>query len=269
MIQQSYKKSLFFIIFLSSTMLLIGIWAGGKNKYTYSDLNFDPDNISELIAQFEVMEKENQLSIEDKYNLSVLVYKNKNYEKSKESFQELLNSGTGESNILISGFYNLGNNFFKLAEAKKEPEKALELYHKSLTSFRGAMELVDRDQKFFREETKKDDDILHNFILTKNRIKILTDQLKTNKQAEKQQQKPYQLIKQIESNESQVETLVKKLQPTANTKEILGIKEEIIKLRKENLDSIAIIKKQIQEQNNQKQSSSPPTPLKPSKQLTI
>ena len=228
MIQQNYKKSLFFIIFLSISMLLIGIWVGGKNKYSYSDFNFDAENITELITQFEVIEKEDQLSAEDKYNLSVLVYKNKNYIKSKKSFQELLNSGTGESNILISGFFNLGNNFFKLAEAEKEIEKALELYHKSLTSFRGALELINRNQKFFREETKKDDDILHNFILTKNRIKILADQLKTNKQAAKQQQNPYQLVKQIESNESKIELLIQRLQTIANTKEILEIKEEIL-----------------------------------------
>ena len=119
------------------------------------------------------------------------------------------------------------------------------------------------------EAVKKDDDILHNFILTKNRIKILADQLKTNKQAAKQQQNPYQLVKQIESNESKIELLIQRLQTIANTKEILEIKEEIIKLRKENLNSLAIIKKQVQEQNNQNQPSSPSTPLKPSKKLTI
>ena len=271
MIQINYKKSLISIIILSCLMILIGLWFGAKNKFVYSDFSFDPKSADELIMRLEKEQKENQFSLENRFNLSVLIYKNGNFEKSKESLQKLLNSGTNDSNLLISGFYNLGNTFFKIAETEKEIEKAIELYQKSLTSYRGALELIDRDRKFSKNSTKNNKDILHNFILAKNRIKILADQLKTNKQAEKQQQSPYQLIKQIETNESSIKSLVNNLQQTDDVREILEFREEILKLRKENLDNLAIIKKQVVEQGNQNSKQPSPQSISPnsSNKLTI
>lgn len=271
MIQINNKKPLIFVTILSSLMILIGLWFGAQNKFVYSGFSFDPNNVDELITRLEKEQNDNQLSLENRFNLSVLIYKDGDLEKAKKKLQELLNSGTGDSNILISGFYNLGNTFFKIAETEKEIENAIKLYQKSLTSYRGALELIERDRKFIKKSANNNQDILHNFILTKNRIKILTDQLKSNQQAEKQQQSPYQLVKQIESNESNIKSLINRLQQINDVKQVQEIREEVLRLRRENITNLTIIKKQLAEQGNHSPNHSPPPAISPNSanKLTI
>lgn len=242
---KNQKILAFFFIFSILITIALTTWMGNKDRLFYTDSKHLSKDIKYLKSNLPQIESSHESAILH-FNVGVLQYREEQFENAIRQFQDVLNQKNTSQQTRRAAFYNIGNAYFKKMESadKLPADQKLLILQKSLTAYRGAIEIEERQIRSEGESVERDSDLAHNYLLIQQHIKILKDQLKKKNRQENQNKTPYQLIEEVRELELEVQKILK----------AGGEKNKLMSLKEESLKKLSILKEKL---NNPK-SVTPP-----------
>lgn len=221
------------------------VWFGGKDRWKISGVGSSVSGRLSLADTLEADLKEQPDLATERYNLAHLYHEQGKFQESRELLSELLNSTSGSSEIVKKSFYNLGNDLFRLAEKEEDPEAALTLLKESLNYYRAVIDKEQQQAKYTTQDFSRDEDTRFNYVVVRQRIKILADMLEKQRKDQEQQKGLYALIKELIDQEKEIEKQLIVLQTEADSAAITEVRNTLLKKRTENLEKLQLVSQKI------------------------
>ncbi|MCP4749284.1 MAG: tetratricopeptide repeat protein [Proteobacteria bacterium] len=259
------KKAIAVSLVLSLILIGISTWWGGRERWEMAGLGPGLSATPSISKEYESRLEEQPDSIHLKYNLAYFYYRQGKFAEARELLKEVLDSAEGGNEFVKKTFYNLGNDFFRLAEEEGDPSQAIALLGESLEYYRAVIEKEKQEEKYSALDLRKDEDAHFNYAVVRRRIKILADQLEKRKKEQEQQKNLYTLIKELVSQEEEIKNRLLSMQEEPDSKKTVEKRNDLMKLRVENLRKLRLILEKIRQTLGASQPQLPSaSPRKPS-----
>jgi len=228
--------------------IAFSIWVGGKDRRALDAMNSQGVNQEAWVTQLEQAVEEKPESSLLKYNLANLYHHQKKYQDAQNLLQEVLNSKDLDQKLAENSLFNLGNNLYRQAEKEKELQKSLPLLRESLVYYKDLLDRQQREERFSSKKTENPTDQQLNYILVRQRIKILMDLLKQQKKEATQQKNIYQLLIEVKKKEEEIRQELQTLAQQGSSQQREQLRNRLLTKRRENRETIQVLRKKILEQ---------------------
>ena len=233
---------------ITSLLLLAGaIWMAGKERWQIQQIATEKNLTTEEIPKIEEILQAQNDEVVSQFNLGALNLQQQKFKEAKEILSELLNANQADEKIVKKLLFNLGNASFRLSEQEQDLSKALILLKESLTYYRAIIEKEKQDAKYSSTPFSKDEDAHYNYVLTRQRIKVLQDKLAQQQKEQANNKELYQLLKELRAKEAVISEQLKKMESDPFSEASLKIREELLRQHGEHLKQLAVIKEKMKQ----------------------
>lgn len=238
------KKLIVGYVLVGGVVLLLSVW-WGRERWEISGIQAEEAS-SALSNIYEQKITADSDSMRLKYNLAVTYYHQEKYSEAAELLQEVLNSGMSDKALNNRVLYNLGNVMVRLSEKEADPAAAITLLSESLKYYRAVLDHGGSADEHIADESEEDEDARFNFAIVRRKIKILNDNLNKMQEAATKEKELYQVLQELILAEEAINAELKVLEeadPLA--RDTLTKRDELSRLRQENLKRLELIKGKI------------------------
>ena len=253
------KKTTVPILVSVLIVLLSAFWYGGRKKWELAGPEMATS--SSLSAAYEEKLKQNPDDPVLKYNLAYFYYRQSRFDEAEKLLLEILGSSRSDAELIRKVSYNLGNSLFRLSEKTDDSRQAIELMHRSLDQYRAVIEYDKERQRYVSLDIETDQDAKYNYVVAKNRIKILADQLEQKREAQQREKELFVLLKELLTEEKQIQTQLQLLQSAKSSQQGRDQRNSLLKKRVQNLELLKVVKERIKQMFQSQKSPSPTSPV--------
>ncbi len=247
------KKAISITIVLNLLVLSVAIWFGGRNNWKLTGFEVEPDSPKENLVALESILNDHPDKGISKYNLAVVHYRQKNYQKAVDLLKELINSGDLGAEHRKTVHYNLGNSYFRLSENTEDLTESINLLEQSLLHYRTIIDQERRQSRYSSTSLKADEDVQYNYVLVRSKLKLLNDKLRQQQANQTNEKQLYELLKELREKEKKIAEQLSFMKNDPLSSQSIALREELLEMRKENYEQLQIIKNKLLESVSQQQ----------------